>query len=221
VANAKISALPHLPVPVITTDLVCVVDMAELVTKQCTIEEMLQADPNRPSAAQKAALTGSAFGTPPSGENPFVTVEDQRVGGKEWQTVSHGDMTFTANGAGGSWTVTSGNIAYFKWIRLNATTIAIKGAITGSTTSSAGSELRVAFNPVGIVFGTNDSFGFTVWTVDAFTNQDVGQSIGRVSTNALTFKRRDGAAWGSVSGQVGVIWNLIIECSTVPVASEG
>jgi hypothetical protein len=218
-ADARISELAFIDTVVTSEDLLVIVDFDALITKKILVESLFEADSRRPTSTEKAALTGSAFGDPPSAENPFITTVDDRVGGREWTSVAHADLTFTAN-SGGTWTVASGDLAYYKWIRLNSTTVAMKGAIVASTTSGAGTELRVSI-PAGITFGSNDSFGFTVWSVDGFANQDVGQSIGRVSTNALTFKNRTGTAWGSATDLVAVIWNLVIECTVVPDPTEG
>jgi hypothetical protein len=211
--NRKISELAEYTTPDFDNDLLVIVDVATSVTKRITPSVLASFDPRRLTNDQRSAAQGSVFGSPPSSENPFVTADDPRVGGTEWNSIAHGSCLFTSNS--GTWTVDSGDLAYFKWIRLNGTTIAIKGAIVSSTVSGAGSELRLT--PTwDVLFGTNDSFGFTVWSVDGFGTQDVGQSISRAANEWLAFKRRDGAAWGTATDQVAVIWNLIVECTFVP-----
>jgi len=64
-----------------------------------------------------------------------------------------------------------------------------------------------------VTFSGNDSFGFTVYTQDAFATQDCGQSICRTSSGLLVFKPRTGGTWATVTDLTGVIWNLVGECS--------
>jgi len=136
------------------------------------------------------------------------TTWDTIIDDGDWTSVAHGSLTFTAQS--GSWTVDSGDLAYFKFKKEGAK-VSLKGAITGSSVSATPTELRVTVP--GITFAGNDSFGFTVYTGDGFTTQDTGQSICRVSSGLLVFKPRTGGTWGTTTNQTGVIWNLVGECA--------
>jgi hypothetical protein len=129
----------------------------------------------------------------------------------EWRDMAYADLTFTANN-GATWTVDSGDLAYYKYARVGMKGF-VKGAIINTDVTVAGpTELRLTA-PTGWTFGTNDSFGFNVYTdATGFATQDTGQSISRVSTNLLTMKKRDGTAWTITAGDnTGVIWNMVCE----------
>jgi len=138
----------------------------------------------------------------------LALAQQEAIDDAAWTSVAHGSLTFTAQS--GTWTVDSGDLAYFKFVKVG-TRVFLKGAITGSSTSATPTELRVTVP--GVTFAGNDSFGFTVYTQDGFGTQDCGQSICRVSSGLLVFKPRVGGTWNTVTNQTGVIWNLVGECA--------
>lgn len=128
--------------------------------------------------------------------------------GAGWTSVAHGSLTFSA--ATGTWTVASGDLAYFKF-KKEGSHVFLKGAIITSSVSATPTELRVTVP--GVTFTGNDSFGFTVLSQDGFATQDTGQSICRTSSGLLVFKPRAGGNWLTTADLTAVIWNLVGECS--------
>jgi hypothetical protein len=124
-----------------------------------------------------------------------------------WTSVAHGDLTFTAQS--GTWTVDSGDLAYFKYAILGKL-VHVKVAITASSVSATPTELRIAM-PAAITLGGVDSFGFSVYSEDGFSTQDCGQAILRAASNWLAFKPRTGGTWVSTTNLTAVITNLIGE----------
>jgi len=215
----RIDQLPVMDTLEWGVDQLPILDVDADVTKSVTPQLLAEGDPNRPTDDQKNALAGSAFGDPPSSENPFVTTTDDRVGGKEFTAVAYGDTSFTANG-GGTWTVDSGDFISYRWMRLNAKLISIKGVILNSSVAGVGTEMRISAPP-GITFGGTDSFGYMFWSVDGFVTQMVGSAIARAASNWIALKKHDSTAWGTVTDLVGAGWNMVVECSVVPDATEG
>jgi hypothetical protein len=211
-ADQRISELTEI-VTVAVDDVLPIVDVSESTTKKVTVEALNEADPNRPTDDQKGALTGSALGPPPTAGNPFVTTEDPRLPNSAWTDIDHSSLTFTSNS--GTWSVDLADLSYFKWLRVSASAILIKGAFVATTISGAGTELRITGMP-NITFNGHDSFGFNVWSVDGFANQQVGQAISRVTGNRLAFKKNDGTAWGTATDLVAVIFNMVCEVTGAP-----